>query len=261
MMNDELVIPVPLSTIIAGWLARTARRLVGLDFASGGTAKFRWGEVSNSFGLSIELIYWGGPGERDGRDSWSLEIHLGWPNIFITLPLKPLDRPMRDVMLESWGFSFSRGPHVFDSVHLNWGHRVKIVRMPWSWEEVKGTHQVWTNIGWRPYQFAWVGNEKTTPDGRHFWTFPYRYRLRNGTLQERTATMHVERREYRWRALPWLPWPRMRSQWISVDFDQEVGEGTGSWKGGVTGCSEDMLPGEEPRSTLWRMERTRRFER
>jgi len=46
-----------------------------------------------------------------------------------------------------------------------------------------------------------------------------------------------------------------------VSFDAEVGEGTGSYKGGVVGCSHDMLPFETPIETLRRMEKEVRFNR
>ena len=46
---------------------------------------------------------------------------------------------------------------------------------------------------------------------------------------------------------------------IGVSFDGEVGEETGSWKGGCVGCGYEMLPGEVPLDTLRRMERDRKF--
>lgn len=90
--------------------------------------------------------------------------------------------------------------------------------------------------------------------------YPYRYTLKSGEVQERRATVHVERRE--WRARWWPLIPRRKScTSISVDFDDEVGEGTGSWKGGTTGCGYDMLDHETPLDCLRRMESERRFER
>lgn len=46
---------------------------------------------------------------------------------------------------------------------------------------------------------------------------------------------------------------------IDVEFDKEVGERTGSWKGGVLGCGWGLLPGETPYECLKRMERERLF--
>ena len=90
--------------------------------------------------------------------------------------------------------------------------------------------------------------------------YRYRYVLNNGESQERTATVHVTRMEWRAR---WWPIFRQRkvSTSIAVQFSDEVGEGTGSWKGGCTGCGYDLLPGETPEQCLRRMEVERKFKR
>lgn len=86
-------------------------------------------------------------------------------------------------------------------------------------------------------------------------THPYTYTLRSGEVQERTATIKVEQRRWtRW----WLPFRQVR-KYIDIDFSDEVGERSGSWKGGCTGCSYDMRPGETPLQALRRMETERKF--
>ena len=99
---------------------------------------------------------------------------------------------------------------------------------------------------WRHYRHEVLGDRE-----KH----PYVYLLRNRELQHRTATIYPEER--RW----WRPWPpfRMVRKSINVDFSDEVGERTGSWKGGTTGCGYDMRRGERPLDTLRRMERERVF--
>jgi hypothetical protein len=94
----------------------------------------------------------------------------------------------------------------------------------------------------------------------HSRDYPYRYVLKDGTVQERIATVHVHRME--WRARWWpIIWKRKVSTSIGVNFNEEVGEGSGSWKGGCTGCGYEMLPGETPEQTLRRMEIERKFTR
>jgi hypothetical protein len=51
----------------------------------------------------------------------------------------------------------------------------------------------------------------------------------------------------------------MVSTTLDVKFDDEVGERSGSWKGGTIGCSYEMLPNETPEQTLRRMEKEREF--
>lgn len=79
--------------------------------------------------------------------------------------------------------------------------------------------------------------------------------LRSGDVQHRTATIKAEQRTWtRW----WLPFKRV-SRSIDVEFNAEVGERTGSWKGGCLGCGYEMKPGETPLQALRRMEKERAF--
>lgn len=133
----------------------------------------------------------------------------------------------------------------------------------------------------------------------HRWeeTYPYTYVLKSGEVQKRTATVSVKEREWRWRWFTWLPitiakrglwlvYPqsverngRQTGRWynparhdpprkpllgdvqrtIDVEFDDEVGERSGSWKGGTMGCGYEMRASETPWETLRRMERERKF--
>jgi hypothetical protein len=84
---------------------------------------------------------------------------------------------------------------------------------------------------------------------------PYRYVLRSGEVQERIATIKPERRLW---TRAWFPWKR-ESRYINVEFNDEVGERSGTWKGGVLGCSFDMRPGDTPLDALRRAERDERL--
>lgn len=133
----------------------------------------------------------------------------------------------------TYGFSF------FDDVLLlHWGKSkgkrsdpLKVIHMPWHWKHRE--HRVLSD----------------------FEKHDYRYTLRSGEVQRRTAKIRVEAR--RWTRF-W--WPRtMNRRYIEIEFDDEVGERSGSWKGGVMGCSYDMLPHESPAECLRRMERERKL--
>jgi hypothetical protein len=91
-------------------------------------------------------------------------------------------------------------------------------------------------------------------------TYDYTYTLKSGNVQHRKATVYVDRMTWRMRWWPLLPFKKI-STCINVDFNDEVGEGTGSWKGGTTGCGYEMLVGETPLDCLRRMERERKFGR
>lgn len=105
------------------------------------------------------------------------------------------------------------------------------IYMPWSWK-----HREHKLIG--------------APE-----THDYTYVLRSGEVQRRKATIQEQTRRWsRW----WLPFRRV-SRSIDIEFDGEVGERSGSWKGGCIGCSYEMQRGETPLMALRRMELERKF--
>lgn len=59
--------------------------------------------------------------------------------------------------------------------------------------------------------------------------------------------------------MKWFPFIRTVNKSIEIQFNDEVGEDTGSWKGGCIGCGYNMLPNETPEMTLRRMEKERIF--
>lgn len=135
----------------------------------------------------------------------------------------------------TYGFYFF-GPQLV----LQWGKSkgtrgdpIKHIDMPWAWRHRECL------IEGQPH------------------TYNYTYERESGEIQTCKATIVQERREW---TRPWIPW-RMVKRSIKVDFDKEIGEGTGSWKGGTVGCYYDMKPGETRLECLRRMERERRFHR
>ena len=133
----------------------------------------------------------------------------------------------------TYGFVFFDG-----GLQLHWGKckgkrddPMTIIAMPWQWRHRE--HKILTE-----------------PESSS-----YRYMLRSGKVQECTATIKVESRLW---MRPWFPFRRL-SRYIDVCFSDEVGEQSGSWKGGTIGCSYTMRIGETPLDTLRRMERERVF--
>lgn len=102
-----------------------------------------------------------------------------------------------------------------------------------------------------PWQWRHAGTEIIGPAQQH----DYHYLLRSLEVQHRIATIQPE--QTRWIRY-WVPWVKM-SRYINVDFDGEVGERTGSWKGGCTGCAYEINRNETPIECLRRMERERKF--
>ena len=88
---------------------------------------------------------------------------------------------------------------------------------------------------------------------------PYIYHLNSGEIQERVATIFVKEREWRMHWFKWLPIMKKIKKVIEVEFNEEVGQNSGSWKGGVIGCSYNLLENETPLQCLRRMEIERKF--
>lgn len=202
-------------------------------------------EVSPQWGLAFELIQF--------EEHASLMAHFIFGKIFIPLPAH-FHRDPVDCMCDSYGFSWRWDDGLRAALHLNWRDKCKIVYMPWAWEHYRTDYLMADGSWYRKKQGEWE-----RPEGRFTECHGYTYTLKDGQVQHRKATITVDEMEWRWRALYWLPFPRKVRRTIDVRFDDEVGERTGSWKGGVVGCGYEMKKGETPLDTLRRMERDRKF--
>jgi len=138
-----------------------------------------------------------------------------------------------------------------------WIRGITIDLNPFEWtfnrHEVQRADGSWTLVP------KWKLGEGTPPDEAAYQKFPYRYVRKSGNVQDRIATVKAERRAWRPRCLRWTSLIEKVRASIHVDFDDEVGEEYGSWKGGCMGCGYDILPGETVEQCLRRMERERRF--
>jgi len=171
------------------------------------------------------------------NDRWHINLFCFW------IQLRKYKVPPQDCF-EAWGWSYVQ-EELFSSLHLKWGKSCKIIDMPWSWRHI--SHEYMLKSGGFA-SFSWDHNSDAYK--RHF---PYVYALKSGEEQNRVAEVTVERRT--WKSL----WRRKVRTYINVGFDQEVGERTGSWKGGTFGCSYDLRINETPYECLKRMEKERKF--
>ena len=173
-----------------------------------------------------------------------LNIGLGFVGLYIPLGISRQEYQVGEE--PSWGIDLSREFGVI----LTWGHRRK--QFDWPWDLHTLAYEQHLQDG------AWVDVFERDADvykEQH----PYTYTLRSGEVQQRTATVSKRRHVLCRRAFKRLGWPRWIKESINVEFDDEVGERTGSWKGGTIGCGYDLRPGETMLDSLRRMERTRTF--
>lgn len=187
---------------------------------------------------------------------------FGWGRLCINLPIKT---GIQDCESAAWGLNFHDDRlwiYIGGGGNSNGGKKCKTITMPWYMEWVRTSKlrkdgawetedyksrekDLWNSSKWK--DILWEGD------------YPYTYKLKSGEIQERTATISIEEREWRWKAFKWLSYFGKIRRSISVRFSDEVGEGTGSWKGGTTGCGYEMLPDESGLECLRRMERERKF--
>lgn len=188
------------------------------------------------------------------EEGYSLDL-LGY---LIAMPcLNRWHREPEEIM-DRWGFYYHDNAFVFC-----WKGKSKFYRMPWDWEHVKECHLEYCyvdgGIDWIPSKRSWELKHGEEPNKPVTWTLPWKYTLKNGTVQEGTAQVTMERREWRRRWLMWCPWFAMKRQSIDITFDREVGERAGSWKGGCIGTGYNMKTGESAPMAFERMMRERKF--
>lgn len=226
-----------------------------------------------------------------GLSFWSLIwlpfMFIGYGNIYLDLPIYS---GIDDSEPPQYGFYFyGEGRKLFfNSFWLCLGKKTKCIHMPWEWDWVRtsvlkkdGTweHETYQLKKKKIFKEFYKDEWKIV-----IWTesYPFTYVLKSGKVQHRIAELKVEEREWRWRGLRWFPFINKIRKDISINFSYggpivrevivekngfqlknkytgEVGEETGSWKGGTLGCGYNMLPNETPLETLRRMEKERTF--
>lgn len=216
---------------------------------------FKWGYFAPRPSLQF-VVHRGGYFDQ----RWAVSIALGWGLIHFYLPFKTklsegcslpdygfaihndtfwiyiggdYDESIGQVQGKSWiTWNLPFFSHVFD------GHWIKDKNLNW----VKMDNDL------RPWDFK--------KDGAYIETHPYTYTLKSGEVQHRTATCSIEKRKWHRK---WFPFLTKVRQDIDIEFNDEVGERTGSWKGGTIGCGYELLPDDTIESCLRRMEKERKF--
>jgi hypothetical protein len=190
-------------------------------------------------------------------------LFIPWGQVYLHLPY---DTGIDQCETPSWGFYFyGEGRKIPFTFVICRGRKTKHIDLPWALDWVR-TSKMLKDGSWlherkgdrkRGVSIDWYTDETK----ERLWeeVYDYTYILKDGTVQERKATVTVEQREWRPK---WFMWTNLFSKIrtdIDVEFDKEVGERTGSWKGGTVGCGWDLLPGETPYECLKRMEKERIF--
>ncbi len=188
-------------------------------------------------------------------------LFYGWGSIYLRLPYNTgkgdeCENPEYTIM------TYTNGKFVTE-LWLVWGKKRKHVELPWALQWVRTSTLLVNNNWWNESprkRLDWdsktVGSYEWLQENKWKETYPYTDKYDNSTVN---ATISVEEREWRPR---WFKWTNLFSKinkTISIDFDKEVGERKGSWKGGVLGCGYEMRKNETPLQCLRRIEKERKF--
>lgn len=235
-------------------------KLIGYQHNYGGrdrSYKFSWGEIAlwtKNLG-----IHWSG-GEYCYEPK--LVIQAYFINAYIptwSFGVKPGEFGVPETR---FGFYLYSSLHNWNSTVFFFGKWSKHVDMPWTYEWERTELLDWNMqtvceevVGKRDWDKWYKETEAWVKDNAK--TFDYTYVLKNGTVQNRKATCHIERRTWKIR---WAPWVKNIRTTLEVAFNDEVGERTGTWKGGTIGTSCELLPNETPEQALRRMEKEEKFE-
>ena len=182
-----------------------------------------------------------------------LWLGLGFVQFYIPIGISKTEWEFGDE--PGWVFDFSRE----FGITLRWNHCYK----NWSWP----FHTILLNRYYEGKYGQWLDMDYKFPEGTEWRknpgakkeTHPYTYVLRSGEVQERKATIIKEKWIRGRHLLSKIGWPSRIEYTIDVEFDKEVGEKSGSWKGGCVGCGYTINEGETPLDTLRRMEKERIF--
>lgn len=191
-----------------------------------------------------------------------ISFSLGWGQFYIHLPF--IRSKYYECDPPEYGFYFyGEGGWFPTSFWLCLGRKNKCFHLPWAMEWVR-TSALKVDGTW---EHETRGNRKNFYEDK--WkdvlmkeSYPYRWTQTNEEgiqVREVIATIRVEEREWRPRWFKWTKAFREVDKSLDITFSEEIGKGVGSWKGGVTGCSWRILPGETVLRALNRMENTRKF--
>jgi hypothetical protein len=193
-----------------------------------------------------------------------LSFSFGWGQFYIHIPFIKSKYDESDPPV--YGFYFySVSSWLCTSFVWCWRRKRYHYDMPWNLEWVR-TSRMLKDFTWlherkgdrkKGIEITWWREE--TQEKLWQQTHSYTYILKDGTVQNRMATIKIEQREWRPKWFTWISlFKKVRTN-IDIQFDKEVGERTGSWKGGTLGCGWDLLPNETALECLRRMEKERKF--
>jgi hypothetical protein len=185
---------------------------------------------------------------------------FGWGKLYINLPIKT---GIQDCDSAAWGFNYHDNKiwiYIGGGGNFEGGKKWVTFTMPWDYTWVRTSLLLRDKVSWvhetKGNRLSFYEDKWKDPNVVFIETHPFTDK-HDGTVVN--ATILVKEREWRPLAFKWTSLFSMVRRTIDIEFDQEVGQRKGSWKGGTIGCGYDLRKGETPLECLKRMELERKF--
>ena len=189
---------------------------------------------------------------------------FGWGQMFIHLPIRT---GIQDCESAAWGINYHGNIlwiYIGGGGNFEGGRKWKTIYMPWDRKWVR-TSTLLKNKEWfhetKSNRVKWEDTEEYGTQNwldKNQWQETHEY-TDNYDGKVVNATISVKEREWRPRGWQFTNLFAKVVRDIEVEFDEEVGKEKGSWKGGVLGCGQTLLPNETPLECLKRMEKDKNF--
>lgn len=186
---------------------------------------------------------------------WLIPISLilcfySWGSLYIHLPFDTGRGNTAET--QTYGLMFYHLDSGFPTEFWVRGYNKLSFNFPWAFKFLK--REILLKDGWHEVKREddFYDKDKDKVASR---TYPYTYILKSKEVQLVNVTIHEEKRYWK----RWFGLHIKMHHYIEVEFDKEVGERSGSWKGGCIGCNYEIKSGETAYQCLLRMERERKF--
>ena len=205
---------------------------------------FNWGYFVPEKGFELMVYH-----NRYEDTKISFGICLGWGYFSIKVPcnketIESPDHSKYGISIHSLSLWIYKGKK-----YISW-------EFPYFNLKLKSTEVIDNNGDWYALQKGEDGWDLKNDGKLSITKIPFTYTLRSGEIQERIATIYTEKRTW---CRKWFPFLKKTSTSLDVEFDKEVGEETGSWKGGTVGCSCEKFDDETVEEAFQRMINKRKF--
>lgn len=189
---------------------------------------------------------------------WLIPISLvlcfySWGSLYIHLPFDTGRGNTAEN--KSYGLMFYHPDSGFPTEFWVRGYNKLSFYFPWAYKFFKKEVLFKQNTWYTEQKGDDFWNKDKWADEIKYETYPYTYILESKEVQLVKATIHEEKRYWK----RWFGLNIMCHHDIEVEFSKEVGEKSGSWKGGCLGCNYQIKSGETALECLKRMEQERKF--